>query len=108
MVAALEFWDPAYFVVSCNKQQAGPQASNGNQQVLMQMIQEVTQGQRQLQQALQESASQQAQATATMAQAFQANVDQHLKIHQNVEKSIDVRDRSELKGIPKPEKFSGS
>ena len=35
-------------------------------------------------------------------------MDQQLKIHQNVEKSIDVRDRSELKGIPKPEKFSGA
>ena len=43
-----------------------------------------------------------------MAQAFQANMDQQLKIHQNVEKSIDVRDRSELKGIPKPDKFSGA
>jgi len=41
-----------------------------------------------------------------MAQAFQASMDQQLKIHQNVEKSIDVRDRSELNGIPKPDKFS--
>ena len=84
-------------------QQAGPQ--QGNQQMLMQMIQQLTQGQQQLQQALQESVSQQSQATARMAQAFQAK---QLKIHQNVEKSINVRDRSELKGIPKPEKFSGS
>ena len=74
----------------------------------MQMIQQLTQGQQQLQQALQESASQQTQATARMAQAFQASMDQQLKIHQNVEKSIDVRDRSELKGIPKPGKFSGA
>jgi len=81
-------------------QQAGP--PQGNQLVLMQMIQQLTQGQQQLQQALQESVSQQSQATARMAQAFQANMDQQLKIHQNVEKSIDVRDRSELKGIPKP------
>ena len=88
------------------QQQAGPQANN--QQVLMQMIQQLTQGQQQLQQALQESASQQTQATARMAQAFQANMDQQLKIHQNVEKSIDVRDWSELKGIPKPEKFAGA
>ena len=79
----------------------------GNQQMLMQMIQQLAQGQQQLQQALQESVSQQSQATARMSQAFQANMDQQLKIHQNVEKSIDVRDRSELKGIPKPEKFSG-
>ena len=43
-----------------------------------------------------------------MAQAFQASMDQQLKIHQIVEKSIDVRDRSELKGIPKPDKFSGA
>ena len=84
----------------------GPQ--QGGQQVLMQMIQQLAQGQQQLQQALQESVSQQSQATARMSQAFQANMDQQLKIHQNVEKSIDVRDRSELKGIPKPEKFSGS
>ena len=75
--------------------------------MLMQMIQQLAQGQQQLQQALQESVSQQSQATARMSQAFQANMDQQLKIHQNVEKSIDVRDRSELKGIPKPEKFSG-
>ena len=87
-------------------QQAGPQ--QGNQQMLMQMIQQLTQAQQQLQQALQESVSQQPQATARMAQAFQANMDQQLKIHQNVEKSINFRDRSELKGIPKPEKFSGS
>ena len=40
--------------------------------------------------------------------SFQANMDQQLKIHQNVEKSIDVRDRSELKGIRKPHKFSGA
>ena len=83
----------------------GPQ--QGNQQILMQMIQQLAQGQQQLQQALQESVSQQSQATARMSHAFQANIDQQLKIHQNVEKSIDVRDRSELKGIPKPEQFSG-
>ena len=88
------------------QQQAGPQANN--QQVLMQMIQQVTQGQQQLQQALQESASQQTQATARMAQAFQANMNQQLKIHQNVEKSIDVRGWSELKGIPNPDKSSGA
>ena len=75
--------------------QGGPQ--QGNQQMLMQMIQQLAQGQQQLQQALQESVSQQSQATARMSQAFQANMDQQLKIHQNVEKSIDVRDRSELK-----------
>ena len=86
------------------QQQAGQQANN--QQVLMQMIQQLTQGQQQLQQALQET--QQTQATASMAQAFQANMDQQLKIHQNVEKSIDVRVRSELKGIPKPGKFSAA
>jgi len=82
-------------------QQAGPQ--QGNQQMLMQtqMIQQLTQCQQQLQQALQELVSQQTQATARMAQAFQASMDQQLKIHQNVEKSIDVRDRR------KPEKFSG-
>ena len=68
------------------QQQAGPQASN--QQVLMQMIQQLTQGQQQLQQALQESASQQTQATARMAQAFQANMDQQLKIHQNVDRAL--------------------
>ena len=85
--------------------QGGPQ--QGNQQILMQMIQQLAQGQQQLQQALQESVSQQSQATARMSQAFQANMDQQLKIHQNMEKSIDVRDRSELAGIPKPEKFSG-
>ena len=88
------------------QQQAGQQANN--QQMLMQMIQQLTQGQQQLQQALQESVSQQTQASTRMAQAFQANMDQQLKIHQNVEKSIDVRDRSELKGIPKPDKFSGA
>ena len=70
------------------------------------MTEQLTQGQQQLQQALEESASQQTQATARMAQAFQASMDQQLKIHQNVEKSIDVRDRSELNGIPKPDKFS--
>jgi len=36
------------------------------------------------------AATAQTQATARMAQAFQANMDQQLKIHQNVEKSIDV------------------
>ena len=35
-------------------------------------------------------------------------MDQQLKIHQNVEKSIDVRDGNELKGVPKPDKFSGA
>ncbi len=74
----------------------------------MHMIQQLTQGQQQLQQALQESISRQTQATSSMAQAFQANMDQQLKIHQNVEKSIDVRDRSEWTGILKPEQFSGS
>ena len=85
---------------------AGSQA--GSQQVLVQMLQQLAQGQQQLEQALQGSANQQTQETARMAQAFQASLDQQLKIHQNVEKSIDVRDRSELKGIRKSEKFSGS
>ena len=88
------------------QQQTGQQANN--QQMLVQMIQQLNQGQQQLQQALQESASQQTQATARMAQAFQANMDQQIKIHQNVEKNIDVRDRNGLKGMPKPVKFSGA
>ena len=83
-----------------DQQQAGQQAND--QQILMQMVQQLTQGQQQLQQALRESASQQTQATARMAQAFQANMEQ------NVEKSIGVRDRTELKGVPKPDKFSGA
>ena len=51
---------------------------------------QLTQGQNQLNQAMAEAMSQQ------------------LQINRNVERSVEYKDRSELKGIPKPDKFTGA
>ena len=59
-------------------------------QMIMQMMAQLTQGQAQLNQAMTEAMSQQ------------------LQINRNVERSVEYKDRSELKGIPKPDKFTGA
>ena len=121
MVAELEFWDPASTTVSVSAElfqfrqvhrqlrQNGPATTSRltSKQSAEADTDDLTADPRAAT-ASAGTASQQTQATARMAQAFQASMDQQLKIHQNVEKSIDVRDRSELKGIPKPDKFSGA
>ena len=56
----------------------------------MQMMAQLTQGQNQLNQAMNEAMSQQ------------------LQINRNVERSVEYKDRPELKGIPKPDKFTGA
>ena len=56
----------------------------------MQMMAQLTQGQAQLNQAMTEAMNQQ------------------LQINKNVERSVEYKDRSELKGIPKPDKFTGA
>ena len=58
--------------------------------MIMQMMAQLTQGQAQLNQAMTEAMSQQ------------------LQINKNVERSVEYKDRSELKGIPKPDKFNGA
>ena len=58
-------------------------------QQFAQMMQALAQGQNQLQRA--------------MAEAYA----QQMAITRNIATSVEVRDRSELKGIPKPDKFSG-
>ena len=56
----------------------------------MQMMAQLTQGQIQLNQAMTEAMNQQ------------------LQINRNVERSVEYKDRSELKDIPKPDKFNGA
>ena len=58
--------------------------------MIMQMMAQLTQGQAQLNQAMTEAMNQQ------------------LQINKNVERSVEYKDRSELKGIPKPDKFTGA
>ena len=58
--------------------------------MVMQMMAQLTQGQAQLNQAMTEAMNQQ------------------LQINRNVERSVEYKDRSELKGIPKPDKFTGA
>ena len=58
--------------------------------MIMQMMAELTQGQAQLNQAMTEAMNQQ------------------LQINRNVERSVEHKDISELKGIPKPDKFTGA
>ena len=58
-------------------------------QQFAQMMQALAQGQSQLQRAMAEAYTQQTAIT------------------RNIATSVEVRDRSELKGIPKPDKFSG-
>ena len=58
--------------------------------MVMQMMAQLTQGQAQLNQAMTEAMNQQ------------------LQINRNVERSVQYKDRSELKGIPKPDKFTGA
>ena len=65
-----------------------PQATDMAQQ-FAQMMQALAQGQSQLQRAMAEAYTQQTAIT------------------RNIATSVEVRDRSELKGIPKPDKFSG-
>ena len=65
---------------------AGPSAPTDPAQAMMQLVSQLAQGKSQLQQALQESLNQQT----------------------TISRSIDVRDRSELKGIPKLDKISGT
>ena len=71
-----------------------PQQAQGNgpnmSQLVMQMMAQLTQGQAQLNQAMTEAMNQQ------------------LQINRNVERSVEYKDRSELKGIPKPDKFTGA
>ena len=71
-----------------------PQQAQGNgpnmSQMIMQMMAQLTQGQAQLNQAMTEAMNQQ------------------LQINKNVERSVEYKDRSELKGIPKPDKFTGA
>lgn len=66
-----------------------PQGTNMTQ-LVMQMLAQLTEGQNRLNQALADSAQTQVQ------------------INRNVERSVEYRDRSELKGISKPDKFSGA
>ena len=71
--------------------QAGAGTNGPNMsQLIMQMMAQLTQGQTQLNQAMTEAMSQQ------------------LQINRNVERSVEYKDRSELKGIPKPDKFNGA
>ena len=65
-----------------------PQATDVAQQ-FAQMMQALAQGQSQLQRAMAEAYTQQTAIT------------------RNIATSVEVRDRSELKGTPKPDKFSG-
>ena len=58
--------------------------------MIMQMMAQLTQGHAQLNQAMTEAMNQQ------------------LQINRNVEWSVEYKDRSELKGIPKPDKFTGA
>ena len=59
-------------------------------QVVMQMMAQLTQGQ------------------AKLNQAMTKAMNQQLQINRNVERSVEFKDRSELKGIPKPDKFTGA
>ena len=71
--------------------QAGAGTNGPNMsQLVMQMMAQLTQGQTQLNQAMTEAMNQQ------------------LQINRNVERSVEYKDRSELKGIPKPDKFNGA
>ena len=71
--------------------QAGAGTNGPNMsQMIMQMMAQLTQGQTQLNQAMTEFMNQQ------------------LQINRNVERSVEYKDRSELKGIPKPDKFNGA
>ena len=58
--------------------------------MIMQIMAQLTQGQTQLNQAMTESMNQQ------------------LQINRNDDGSVEYEDRSELKGIPKPDKFNGA
>ena len=70
---------------------AGTNGPNTPQLVMQMMaIVQLTQGQTQLNQAMTEAMNQQ------------------LQINRNVERSVEYKDRSELKGIPKPDKFNGA
>ena len=71
----------------------------------MQMIRQLTQGQQQLEQALQESA---AASHLVTKSADASNSQDGRGISGQNRSSIDVRDRSELRGIPRPDKFSGA
>ena len=85
----------------------GPTAAN-NQQVLMQMIQELPKGSN--------SFSRHSKSQPVSRRKPQPEWHRHFKpiwigssrSTINVEKRIDVRDGSELKGVPKPDKFSGA
>ena len=48
------------------------------------------------------------QGQAQLNQAMAEAMNQQLQINRNVERSVEYKDRSELKGIPKPDKFTGA
>ena len=72
-------------------QQPGAQAQQATDmaQQFAQMMQALAQGQNQLQRAMAEAYTQQTAIT------------------RNIATSVEVRDRSELKGMPKPDKLNG-